>query len=147
VGTVVLKPLLVQQSLGRLVGLGLGLLPPLDGPTCAISDERVTPPAVQILAMEPVELVAAVAEPEERIPMAEPASEPAQPAASQAADSGFSLGHLWNDVELLSGDSEPVPELAPAPSLAPQIEAEQPEFDINDPSTWPSIKLQGPEPE
>ena len=97
--------------------------------------------------MESVELMAAVAEPEERIPTAEPASEPAQPAASQASDSGFSLGHLWNDVELLSGDAEPVPELAPAPSLAPQIEAEQPEFDINDPSTWPSIKLQGPEAE
>ena len=147
VGTVVLKPLLVQQSLGRLVGLGLGLLPPLDGATCAISDERATPPAAQILAMDPVELVATVAEPEEQIPIAEPVSESAQPAASQAADSGFSLGYLWNDVELLSGDAEPVPELAPAPRLAPQIEAEQPEFDINEPSTWPSIKLDGPEAE
>ena len=187
VGTVVLKTLLVQQGLGRLMGLGLGLLPPRSGPTCPIHREPDAPPrptlfpateateadvvidqpAVLTAFEEVVDAQLLINEPEPSPAISAPAStsfsfgtaaaatqaepEPEETKALEPATSSFSLDHLWSGLENSIQEAEPsTPEdttpltpATPEPEPEPPASSEpEPAFDINDPSTWPSIKLQ-----
>lgn len=152
VGTVVLKTLLVQQGLGRLMGLGLGLLPPRSGPTCRIPRDRddqplpTTSPAKEVLEADVViDQPAVLAAFEEVVDAQLLISEPiaAEAKAGEPAISSFSLEHLWSGLEnsIQEAEANTPEETTNSPSDTPEQEPE-PAFDINDPSTWPSIKLE-----
>ena len=137
VGSVVFSQLLVHQSLGRLLGLGLGMLPLEALVACSLSEladhhsfDQLDAPVLQNPQQEPIALLAPVTLPAE-VPDIKPIETPEQQ---------VEVVGEWPSIT------------APAAGLADDLKKVAPEFGESvaaEEDAWPSLELQktGPETE